>query len=189
VSENQPEKPEGLSDEENQFIIDFVFKYGELLQAYAAGWVENEADAEDLVQEAFKKMIGGLRDRRFEVTTEGQVRSWFYTVIRHGANSLHRRPRRSISDPEVLAALPTPERASRDDDDRVLLQAVDQLPEKYRTLVTLKLDEPGVTDAEIADRCGRPLGTIKSMMSKAREMLREIIHRIDPDFKDTYWAE
>ncbi len=59
----------------------------------------------------------------------------------------------------------------------VLAQGLQRLPVDYQVALELHYFE-GMPLAEIAEVLGRPLGTIKSLLSRAREMLREHLEEL-----------
>ena len=70
--------------------------------------------------------------------------------------------------------------AEKEDLNRVLLAAITQLPPAYRTAITLyHLDE--CSYREIAEITGMPDGTVKSYISRGRNLLREAMITIVPD--------
>ena len=64
-----------------------------------------------------------------------------------------------------------------DDLAEVVHEEIDQLPERYRAAVVL-CDIEGLTEGQAARRLGRPVGTIRSQLSRGRQHLRRrLIHR------------
>lgn len=135
------------------------------------------ADADDLVQETFLRALGAFG--RFEVGT--QARSWLLTIA---LNAFRDRLRRRGRDPislECAAADPVaPESGpttplSEVLDDR-LLRAVDALPPTSRTVLTLAVME-GLPRTEIAALLGCPVGTVRSLLSRAKAELRRNLGR------------
>jgi len=55
---------------------------------------------------------------------------------------------------------------------------LEQLPELYREVVVLR-GQDGLTYAEIAERLGLPLGTVKSRLHRARAVLRELLDELE----------
>ena len=58
-----------------------------------------------------------------------------------------------------------------DDLAEVVHAAIDSLPERYRAAVVL-CDIEGLTEGQAARRLGRPVGTIRSQLSRGRQHLR-----------------
>ena len=59
------------------------------------------------------------------------------------------------------------------DDD--VLRAIDRLPEDFRDVLVLS-DIEGLTYAEIADVVGTPVGTVKSRLFRARQILQRALY-------------
>ena len=152
-----------------------------------ARWLTgNEADAEDVVQEAY------LRAFRFFETFRGDsIRAWLLTIVR---NSFHtwvkenRSPRLGF-----VAEIPAPDSAEDErilwsvpqaDPEALLLREIDhatvgrlvqRLPLAYREILLLREVEE-MSYRDIALITGAPIGTVMSRLSRAREALRELWH-------------
>ncbi len=152
--------------------------------------VHDRQVAEELLQEAF------LRAWQRGDTYEGQrgeVRSWLLGIAHHLAlNELRRRRRRPAEAAESrrnafdheLAALPDPGRepieaawvAVRQQE---LVRAMAGLPDSQRAV--LELFAAGYSQAEIAERLGEPLGTVKTRMRRGLLRLRDELHALGID--------
>jgi len=145
--------------------------------------------AEDLVQETFIKVC------RFGHTfrgSEAKFTTWLYSVagnqcrdhLRHAA----RRPEISMVDTgemeedflENHVSDPTSQAGSSSVEDHllrmevqsILKQAVRSLPEKERTAIVLR-EYQGLEYKEIAEVLGCPIGSVKVLIFRARQRLRE----------------
>ena len=68
---------------------------------------------------------------------------------------------------------PTPEKnLLREERKRIIQEAIQELPERYRHVILLRHMEEKSYD-EIADILGLPLGTVKAQIFRAREMLNQ----------------
>lgn len=140
----------------------------------------SEADAEDLVQETYVRALEALD--RFEPGTD--LKAWLLRILRNVHVSAWRRSRRGPRPLEAVEAddaLP-PAQDAFVRGDLALEQmravvgaeieaALGALGPDSRTLVLLHLE--GLTDREMADVMGWPVGTVKSRLSRARAALRE----------------
>ncbi len=128
-------------------------------------FVRNSADAEDISQGVFLK---AMRARQCFVSEEHE-HAWF---IRAAANSskdaLRSAARRSVP----LDAAPEP--AVEDGEHDSTLDAVLALPPKYKDVVYLYYYE-GYATKDIARILDRKESTVRSHLSEARAMLREIL--------------
>jgi RNA polymerase sigma factor (sigma-70 family) len=132
--------------------------------------------AEDVVQDSF---LGVWRNAGRYAEARGSVRGWLLAIVRHRAIDAMRRQRASVAlgeeSDEVLPAnltLPDiwPEVAGRLDGERVR-EAIRLLPPAQREAIELAYFD-GLTQREIADRTGAPLGTVKSRMRLGLVSLR-----------------
>jgi RNA polymerase sigma factor (sigma-70 family) len=132
--------------------------------------------AEDVVQDSF---LGVWRNAGRYAETRGTVRSWLLAIVRHRAIDAMRRQRASVAlGEESEEALPAnltlpdiwPEVAGRLDGEKVR-EAIATLPPAQREAIELAYFD-GLTQREIADRTGAPLGTVKSRMRLGMVSLR-----------------
>ena len=154
-----------------------------------ARWLARDArEAEDLVQETF------LRALRFahQFTPGTNLRAWMFQILRNLHLTARKRRWRNQALFGVAAGgaeggsgsrpeppdLPAPGRAEAG----VALDldaALQRLPEEFRTTVLLA-DLLGCSMAEVALIQGCPVGTVKSRLSRARGMLREMLRDYRP---------
>lgn len=134
--------------------------------------------AEDVVQDAF---LGVWRNADRYAAGRGSVRTWLLSIVHHRAIDLvrRRRPTESIptegdsSESVLTVADPWPEVAGRLDRDRIRA-ALARLSEVQREAVELAYFG-GLTQVEIADRVGAPLGTVKSRIRLGLLALRQAL--------------
>ena len=127
----------------------------------------DRALAEDLVQDAFVRMFGRFRDLRNPDAFGAYLRR---TVV-NLANSHFRRlkvERAYVAREGAQPAAPPPEAGMRED----MWQALLRLPERQRTAIVLRYYED-LSEAETADVMGCPKGTVKSLVSRGIERLRQ----------------
>ena len=124
--------------------------------------------AEEMVQETFIKFCqrAGSYD-----ATRGSVRAWLFTMARSAAIDIARRPSSRPLLPVEDFQLP-PQYDTVDEALTVLTvdQALDKLPSIYGDVMRLVRDD--LTQSEIAERLGIPIGTVKSRTAKAADTLR-----------------
>jgi RNA polymerase sigma-70 factor, ECF subfamily len=160
-------------------------EYRPRIRRYLARIV-GEHDAEDLTQTVFLKVSRALKDFRGEST----LSTWIYRIATNTAADWMRTPsfRREIewAPLEVPADGERAEHATEEHGrpplaDQVLVrremnqcirQVVDGLPAHYREAITLS-DLDGLKSAEIAERLGVSVDTVKIRLHRARAMLRK----------------
>ena len=159
--------------------------YGTALRLAGTG-----ADAEDLVAETVSKAwsaIGSLQDRQ-------RFRPWIFRILHNCFISNYRRaavrPQESAyeeDDDGGVAALPNaqpdefliwwanPERQFFNNMlGSAIMQAIDGLPEAFRTTIIL-VNVEGLTYDEAAEALGVPPGTVRSRMKRGRTMLQKAL--------------
>ena len=136
------------------------------------------ADADDLVQETMLKAYRAWD--QYEPGTN--AKGWLLTILRHAfINEYRRRTRRPETVdvdaiepfavfPEVQDEDPQGRFFERIVDDEVL-RAIDELPEAFRETVVLS-DVEGLSYQEVAQVLEVPIGTVKSRLFRARQMLQ-----------------
>ena len=144
-----------------------------------ARWVlKNEADAQDVVQEAY------LRALRFRATFRGgDPRAWLLTIVRNTAYTWLSR-NRSAGAPVPFEeehhpdeAMPVDAELIRRADARALRTAMEELPTEFREIVVLR-DLEGLSYKEIAEVADLPIGTVMSRLARARSRLKQALHKL-----------
>jgi RNA polymerase sigma-70 factor (ECF subfamily) len=141
----------------------------------ALSYLRSRESAEDVAQEVFIKVWKALP--RFD--ERATVSTWIYTITRNTSFSAirARRPNASLSDPDVMEAVETSAAEQVEEgseaDGTALLKLVDQLPAKQRQVVTLFYMEERSYD-EVAEMLAMPIGTVKTLLHRARARLQEL---------------
>ena len=128
-------------------------------------------EAKDATQEAFFKAYRALRTFR----PGSKFSTWIFTIAYHACcDRLAKRARFSGDElPEHADPSPGPEaEAIRSDEARALRAAIDALPDKYRTVITM-YHLQGKQYDDIATVLGLPMGTVKTHLFRAKELLRK----------------
>jgi RNA polymerase sigma-70 factor (ECF subfamily) len=123
--------------------------------------------AEDVVQDAF---LGAWRNAARYVEGRGSVKTWLLSIVHHRAIDAIRRRRPTTELPEIDAGLPDaltlPDvwgEVSANLDAASVREALVALSDVQREALELAYFG-GLTQQEIAERTGTPLGTVKSRM-------------------------
>lgn len=145
---------------------------------YARWLTKNNADAEDVVQDAY------VRALRFFSSLRGEdARAWLLTIVR---NTWYGRfPRRVGNDVMTAVAEEGADNradASLDPEAQMIQQqtvdqvrrALETLPTDFREVLVLREFE-GLSYKEIAAIVGIPLGTVMSRLARARERLTGVL--------------
>jgi RNA polymerase sigma-70 factor (ECF subfamily) len=135
--------------------------------------VRDPEEARDCTQEAFFKAFRSLRTFK----PGAKFSTWIFTIAYHACcDRLGRRKR--FSDAEMPdkadSGLGPSQIAEQNDEARALRAAVEALPEKYRTVITL-YHLQGRRYEEIATVLDVPIGTVKTHLFRAKELLRKAL--------------
>ncbi len=125
--------------------------------------VRDRGHAEDVHQQVYAELW--RRADQFDAA-RGSLLTWVLTIARSRALDHVRRRADQPTDTDVLVALGggDEDRGYKDVLDRALVgEALAQIPAQERELLRLRFWE-GLSQTEIAERTGQPLGTVKSRM-------------------------
>jgi RNA polymerase sigma-70 factor (ECF subfamily) len=155
---------------------DLYRRYARTVLGLALRRLGDRGRAEDAVQEAFTSVWRAARSYRRE---RGPVAPWLYAVAR---NAIADRGRARIEPPSEPADSPSdapgpPDRAEQSWVAWRVHRALEELPETERTVIELAYWS-GLSQSEIADFLGIPLGTVKT---RTRSGLRRLGEELDEE--------
>jgi len=136
--------------------------------------------AEDVVQEAF---LGAWRNAARYIEGRGSVKTWLLSIVHHRAIDAIRRRRPTSELPESDAPTAQPEALTLPDvwaavadglDPAAIGVALAAISDVQREAIQLAYFG-GLTQVEISDRLGVPLGTVKSRMRLGLLALRRAL--------------
>lgn len=176
--------PGGVSDEallerlaqrtDEQALSELYDRYQALMYGLALRITRDTAMAQDAVQEAF---IGVWRNASKYSASKASVRTWILSITHHRAIDLIRRRRATAAIPEDDApgdAFTAPDvwpDVVRAVDAAAVRVALGALPDLQRQAIEMAYFD-GLTQTEIADKTGAPLGTVKSRVRLGLMQLR-----------------
>jgi len=157
-----------------------VLRYQHRILGLIGRFIRDPAEVEDVAQEAFIKAYRALPKFR----GDSAFYTWLYRIaINTAKNHMVARGRRppatdvDVGDAEfmennsILTDIDSPEaNQEKDDLQRVINEAIDELPEDLRTAFTLR-EFSGLSYEEITEIMGCPVGTVRSRIFRAREAL------------------
>jgi len=156
-----------------------VLKYQGRIATLVARFVNDAAEVEDVTQEAFIKAFRALPKFR----GESAFYTWLYRIASNAAkNYLVARGRRPATTADVqdaeyfeegdaLREIETPENAYFGSELAKTVQtALEGLPEELRAALSLR-EFDGLSYEEIADVIACPVGTVRSRIFRAREVV------------------
>jgi len=138
----------------------------------------SKEDGEDLVQDVFLSAYKNINDfdRRLKFS------SWLYRIAHNKTISFWRKmkirpPMIGSEDDELLKTIASSEDIAKDLDHKYtaaeIKKILDRLDEKYREVLVLKFIE-SKDYQEISDILEKPLGTVGTLISRAKEKFREL---------------
>ncbi len=159
-------------DGDEQALREIYDEFGGLVFSICLRSVDRAA-ASDITQEVF---IAAWRKRdRFD-PSRGALGSWLSGITRNkvidhfrSTGREQRRVERAKSAPQP--AEPTEKRLEEVTLRMLLVDAIDELPERARNVISMAFFDE-LTHVEIADRTGLPLGTVKSDIRRSLNRLR-----------------
>lgn len=138
-------------------------EYGDMVLRLAYMYMRNEHDAEDVFQDVFIKLYEHM-DR---IQSEEHMKAWLIRVtVNVCKNKLKSFAYRNMDVYEEWAHFSTDH-----DDHFEVMSAVTSLPTKYREVVHLFYYE-GYQTKEIAELLKKRESTVRSLLARAREMLK-----------------
>src|ERR1700751_2130608 len=160
---------------EQSALAELYDRYGRTAYGLALRVLRDQALAEDAVQEAF---LAVWRTASRFVPERGKASTWILTLVHRRAVDAVRREQRRRADSLELAAEPAVEGVEEDAWLRLQRERVQtalrHLPDAQREALELAY-YGGFSQAELAERLGQPLGTIKTRMFGGLSRLRELL--------------
>ena len=156
-----------LSAGEPHAVEEIYRHYGHLVYTIALRPLGDRADAEDVTQQVFLKLMSVIHKYQ---PREVPFTSWLLRVSRNVALD-YLRQRRLVPCEEVYGPAHAADDAGQDRR-WGLEQALGTLPEEQRNVVVLR-HLVGLTPGEIAERMGRSEASIHGLHHRARKAVRE----------------
>jgi RNA polymerase sigma factor (sigma-70 family) len=160
---------------EESALAELYDRYGRAAYGLALRVLRDPVLAEDAVQEAFLTL---WRTAARFVPERSKASTWILTLVHRRAVDSVRREQRRRADSLERAAEPSVDGADEDvwlrlQRERVQ-EALRKLPDAQREALELAY-YGGLSQSELAERLGQPLGTIKSRMFGGLSRLRELL--------------
>jgi RNA polymerase sigma-70 factor (ECF subfamily) len=165
-----------------------VVNYQDQVFSHAYRMMGEDESAADATQDAFISAFRNLRSFR-----GGSFRAWLFRIVTNACyDELRRRKRRPTSSLEPLDDTgeevespawladqsDTPEqKIERIELEEAIQHCLDGLPEDFRSVVVM-VDVNGLDYIEAAQSIGKPVGTVKSRLARARGRLRDCLKGI-----------
>ena len=143
------------------------------LRAFAISLSGSVDRADDLVQETVMRAMANINT----FTPGTNMQAWLFTILRNRFRSEYRKRRREVEDPDgsYLASLKAPPEQFGRLEFKELIEALAKMPYVQREALLL-VAASGFSYDEAAAICEVAVGTIKSRVSRARQLLAELLH-------------
>jgi RNA polymerase sigma-70 factor (ECF subfamily) len=180
--DSDPDLAVRLQRREPQAMADLYDRYGRLAYSVILRIVRDAATAEDLVQETFLRVWN--RAQGFDAE-RGALGPWLLTIARNRAIDYVRSASgRMTRGAFELAGTESPALFSNlesemvsSDQARRVREGLNKLEPAHRELIELAYFE-GLSQTEMAEKLGQPLGTIKTRVRSALKTLREHLQAV-----------
>ena len=172
---------ERITRRERAAFEELYARYVNILYATALKFVREESDAQDVVQDVF---IQVWDKAKMYDPSKGKPLTWVLTLVRNRSidriRAIQRRARlrdefeaETVTD-ESAWARESLSRVEAGEQGRTLRAAVNQLSPQQRKVIELAYFG-GLTQIEIAEKLGEPLGTVKARARRGLLELKELI--------------
>lgn len=149
-------------------ISRLLTQYGDMVLRISYAYLKNQADAEDVSQDVFLKLM----DKKPAFHDKTHEKSWLIrTTINMCKNKVGLFWNKNRC---AIDAVPEESRWDHYRSDDFVRDAVMSLPEKYRILIHLYYYE-GFSTPELAKLTNQREATVRSSLHRARERLKEIL--------------
>ena len=160
---------------DEQALAELYDRFGRVAYGVALRVLRDAALAEDAVQDGF---LTAWRTAAGFDPARGKASTWLLTLVHRRAVDVVRREERRradvLDDAPIASGDATDESVEIRDERRRVQAALAKLPPDQREALELAY-YGGLTQTELAERLGVPLGTIKSRMFTALSRLRDLL--------------
>jgi RNA polymerase sigma-70 factor (ECF subfamily) len=165
-----------VASSDDEALAELYDRFGRVAYGLALRILRDDGLAQDAVQEAF---LGIWRSADRFLPERGKASTWILTLVHRRSIDLVRRQDRRRGEPleqapEPIALSTVEGEATLGFRRRVVQEALKGLPPEQREALELAY-YGGLTQSELAERLGQPLGTIKSRMFMGLARLRDLL--------------
>ena len=165
-----------VASSDDEALAELYDRFGGVAYGLALRILRDDALAQDAVQDAF---LGIWRTADRFLPERAKASTWILTLVHRRAVDLVRRE--NVRRGEPLEHAPEPAAPETVEDEatlgfqrRVVQEALKGLPPEQREALELAY-YGGLTQSQLAERLGQPLGTIKSRMFMGLARLRDLL--------------
>ena len=168
-----------VASSDDQALAELYDRFGRVAYGLALRILRDGTLAQDAVQEAF---LAIWRSADRFLAERAKASTWILTLVHRRSVDLVRREDRRRGEPLESAGEPAAPETVEDEaalgfERRVVQEALSRLQPEQREALELGY-YGGLTQSELAERLGLPLGTIKSRMFTGLSRLRELLAEV-----------
>jgi RNA polymerase sigma-70 factor (ECF subfamily) len=183
---------EGCRKNKHRYQMALYDKYAAMLRAVCLRYVKNDADADDLLQEGFIKILQNVEN----YVETGSFKAWMKRImVNQAINFLKKKKQIEFTDLTGNEDYNDDESYNPEKTENKLidgnigpdkiLELMKQLPEGYRMILNLYVIDC-FSHKEIADQLGISINTSKSQLSRARKALLDMANELLTQNKLSY---
>ena len=146
------------------------YRYRDWVFNLAWRFTGNKDDALDVLQETFSYLLGKFPG--FELTAA--MTTFFYPAVKHISLNIKKKNLKFNTENDVSTEIMDPKGCSNDDYPKDLASVLNILPEELREVLLMKYLND-MSQEEISQALNTPLGTVKSRLHRALQILRKDI--------------
>ncbi|MDK1385437.1 RNA polymerase sigma factor [Sinorhizobium sp. 8-89] len=197
IAETVPSRKREMPSRDIDAFRAIMQTHNRKLYRIARSIVQNNSDAEDVLQEAYVRAFTHFSEFR----GESAITTWLSRIVINEALSRLRQSRRrkrlteDMSQAHQAEIIAFPLNANADDPEKTMAQrqildlvekATDQLPDIFRTVFVMRVIE-GLSNEETADLLALRPETVRTRLHRARHLLKEQLERqIGPVLMDAF---
>jgi RNA polymerase sigma factor (sigma-70 family) len=171
---NEADLIEGCIRGDRKMQYELYERFAPKMYGVCLRYASNNEEAEDILQEGFIKVFKKIGSFRSEGSFEGWMRRIFVnTAIEHFRRKTYTQPITETEENTVEGKYLSVLDALAEKD---IVQLVQQLSPGYRTVFNMYVIE-GYSHKQIADELGISEGTSKSQLSRAKQILQELVQK------------
>lgn len=160
---------------QENIVSELLDRYGNTVLRLAYSYMGNQADAEDVTQDVFLKII----EKQPNFNDTEHEKAWIIRVTINMCKNKLKSPSGKTSPLEDAGEIAVSDGNDKDSD---VLNAVNSLPAPFKSVVHLFYYE-GYKTEEIAKMIGKREATVRSMLHRAREQLKILLTEEEYDFE------
>ncbi len=159
--------------------------------ANVLNYLRSYLDDRQLAEEVLQDVMMAVWNHAGSFRGESKVRTWMLTIARNRAINAGRRytPRMVELDENLHTGENSPlEHAEAHHQAHALRQAIRELPKFHQEILILVFYQ-GLSGQEVAEVLGVSVGTVKSRLHRAKEMLRKVLQASGEAWGETFNAQ